>query len=85
MRNRFRIEIYDEIKNNDLTFYTDDGVTREYLSELMFSNIKNFDGTIKAFVYDNKRKRKTLCLFLPMEIVTKYNKPKLTADELGLI
>lgn len=85
MRNRYRIEIYDEVKENDITLFADDGVTREYLSELMFSNIKNFVGNVKAFVYDNKRKRKTLFLFLPMETVNRYNKTKLTRDELGII
>ena len=85
MRNRYRIEIYDEVKSNDLTLFSDDGINREHLSELVFSNIRNFAGNVKAFVYDNKRKKKTLAIYLPMETVNKYNKSKLTAEELGLV
>lgn len=85
MKNRFRVEIYDENKDNDLTIYSDEGVNREYLSELVFGNIRNFSGNIRAYVYDNKKKIKTLAIYLPMEIVNKYNKNPLTRDELGII
>ena len=85
MKNRFRIEIYDEIKGNDLTIYSDEGVTREYLSQLVFANIRQFVGNVKAFVYDNKKKRKTLAIYLPMATVNKYNNNPLTRDELGII
>lgn len=85
MRNRYRIEIYDEVKSNDLTFFSDEGVSREYLSELVFSNVRNFVGNVKAFVYDNKKKRKTLAIYLPMTTINKYNKYPLTKDELGMI
>ena len=85
MRNRYRIEIYDEVKANDLTIYSETNIDKEYLTELVFSNIRQFSGTIKAYVYDNLKKRKTTALLLDMSIVNKYNKNKLTAEELGLI
>ena len=85
MRNRYRIEIYDDNKANDLTLYSDDGINRDYLSELVFGNIRRFAGNVRAYVFDTKRKRKTLAIYLPMETVNKYNKNKLTAEELGLI
>lgn len=85
MRNRYRIEIYDDNKANDLTLYFDDGINRDYLSELVFGNIRRFAGNVRAYVFDTKRKRKTLAIYLPMETVNKYNKNKLTAEELGLI
>ena len=66
MKNRFRIEIYDEVKSNDLTIYSEQGVDKEYLTELVFSNIKNFDGNVRAFVYDSLKKKKTTALFLPI-------------------
>ena len=84
MRNRFRVEIYDENKNNDITIYSEQGVDKEHLTELVFSNLRQFSGNVKAYVYDNLKKRKTTAMFLPMEIVNK-NKTKLTAEELGLI
>ena len=79
MRNRFRIEIYDANKLNDLTIYSEQGVDKEYLTELVFSNIARFEGNVKAFVFDAKSNKKTTAMFLPMEIITsvksKFNKP----------
>jgi hypothetical protein len=50
MRNRFRIEIYDANKANDLTLYSEQGVDKEYLTELVFSNLRKFNGTVRAYV-----------------------------------
>jgi len=83
MRNRYRVEIYDENKANDLTIYSDEGITREYLGELVFGNIRRFSGRVTAYVYDCKRKRKILLMRLPMETVNKYNKNPLTRYEIG--
>ena len=60
MRNRFRIEIYDANKLNDLTIYSEQGVDKEYLTELVFSNLRRFNGTIRAYVYDNLKKMDVL-------------------------
>lgn len=68
MENRFRVEMYDEVKSNDLTIYSEQGVDKEYLTELIYSNIARFDGNIKAFVYDTLKKKKTTGAFVPMEI-----------------
>ena len=68
---RYRVEIFDEVKSNDLTIYSEQGVDKEYLTELVFSNIRNFDGNIKAYVYDSLRKKKVTALYLPMEIVSR--------------
>ena len=78
MRNRYRVEIYDENKANDLTIYSDEGISREYLGELVFGNIRQFAGNIRAYVFDNKKKRKTLAIYLPMETVSKYNNNPVT-------
>lgn len=85
MRNRYRVEIYDDNKANDLTIFSDEGISREYLSELVFGNIRQFAGDVRAYVFDTKKKKKTLAIYLPMEIVNKYNNNPLTRDELGLI
>jgi hypothetical protein len=71
MKNRYRIEIYDEVKDNDLTLYSEQGVDKEYLTEIVFSNLRRFQGNVKAFVYDNLKKKKTTALFLPMEVIPK--------------
>jgi len=69
MKNRYRVEIFDEVKANDLTLYSDEGVNKEYLTELVFSNLRRFSGNVRAYVYDNLKKKKTTALYLPMEII----------------
>jgi hypothetical protein len=71
MKNRYRVEIYDENKLNDLTIYSEQGVDKEYLTELVFSNLRRFNGTIRAYVYDNLKKKKTTALLLPVEFIPK--------------
>ena len=85
MRNRFRIEIYDENKLNDLTLYSEQGVDKDYLTELVFSNLSQFSGRVKAYVYDELKKKKTVALLINQETVTKYKPKQLTKVELGLI
>ncbi len=84
MKNRFRVEIYDENKLNDLTIYSEQGVDKEYLTELVFSNRRNFFGNVRAYVNDTLKKTKTTALYLPSEIVNLNRKNQLTRDELGL-
>ena len=86
MANRFRVEIYDANKANDITIYSDQGVDKEYLTELVFSNIKNFSGKINAYVFDNVKKKKTTAMFLD-ENTVQFNKniiSNATKVELGI-
>ena len=85
MRNRFRIEIYDENKLNDLTLYSEQGVDKDYLTELVFSNLSQFSGRVKAYVYDELKKKKTVALLINQETVMKYKPKQLTRIELGLV
>jgi hypothetical protein len=71
MKNRYRVEIFDEVKSNDLTIYSDEGVNKEYLTELVFSNLRLFSGNVRAYVFDNLKKKKTTALYLPMEVIPK--------------
>ena len=73
MANRFRVEIYDANKMNDITIYSDQGVDKEYLTELVFSNIRNFSGKVNAYVFDNVKKKKTTALFFDESTVEKVN------------
>jgi hypothetical protein len=74
MRNRFRIEIYDANKANDLTMYSEQGVDKEYLTELVFSNLRRFNGKVRAYVYDSVKKKKITAMFLNEETVDSVNK-----------
>jgi hypothetical protein len=85
MRNRFRVEIYDANKLNDLTIYSDQGVDKDYLTEMVFSNLSRFNGNVKAYVYDELKKIKTVALFLPESVVNKDRPRLLTKVEIGLI
>ena len=67
MRSRYRIEMYDEIKSNDLTIYSDENVEREALSKILFSYLPKFKGNVKAYVYDQIKKKKTAAAFYPMD------------------
>ena len=72
MKNRFRIEIYDANKANDLTLYSEQGVDREYLTELVFSNLRRFNGRVNAYVFDNQKKKKVTAMFLDESITNKF-------------
>ena len=85
MRDRFRVEIYDSNKLNDLTIYSDQGVDKDYLTEMVFSNLSRFNGNVKAYMYDELKKIKTVALFLPESIVNKDRPRLLTKVEIGLI
>jgi hypothetical protein len=71
MKNRYRVEIYDANKFNDVTIYSDSGVDKEYLTELVFSNLRKFSGRVNAYVYDNVKKKKTTAMFLDESTVSK--------------
>ena len=86
MKNRYRVEIYDENKANDLTIYSEQGVDKEYLTELVFSKLRKFSGKVNAYVFDNVKKKKTTAMFLDETVVDKFNtNNQLTAKELGFI
>jgi len=72
MKNRYRVEIYDANKMNDVTIYSDSGVDKEYLTELVFSNLRKFSGRVNAYVFDNVKKKKITAMFLDEAVVNKY-------------
>ena len=84
---RFKIEMYDEVKANDLTIYSEQGIDKEYLTGLVFSNLRRFNGTVRAYVFDSLKKKKTTAMFLDEEIVDSTNAKTnvTTAKQLNLI
>ena len=86
MKNRYRVEIYDANKMNDVTIYSDSGVDKDYLTELVFSNLRKFSGRVNAYVFDNVKKKKTTAMFLD-ESTVEFNKNLIknaTKVELGI-
>ena len=59
MRSRYRIEIYDQVKSNDLTIYSDENLDRQVLSQIVFSYLPKFKGNVRAYVFDQNKKIKT--------------------------
>jgi len=85
MKNRFRVEIYDANKQHDLTIYSEQGVDKEYLTEIVFSNLRRFQGQVKAYVFDSLKKKKTTALVIDETTVNKLNRNRIpTAIEIGL-
>ena len=72
MANRYRVEIYDANKANDVTIYSEQGVDRDYLTELVFSNLRKFHGRVNAYVYDNVKKKKVTAMYLDESITNKF-------------
>lgn len=70
---RFKIEIFDEVKSNDLTLFYNDGIDREFLLEMMHLHLHKFQGNVKAFSYDLNKKKKTNAAYLPMELTQLIN------------
>ncbi len=73
MANRFRVEIYDANKLNDVTIYSEQGVDKEYLTELVFSNLNKFYGQVNAYVFDTVKNKKITAMFLDEQVVTQVN------------
>ena len=73
MANRYRVEIYDANKANDVTLYSEQGVDKEYLTEMVFSNLSKFYGQVNAYVFDNVKNKKITAMFLDEQIVAKVN------------
>lgn len=71
---RFRIEIYDEVKSNDLTLHSEFNMDIEALREIVFSNLRQFSGNVKAFVFDNKTNKKTVAAMYSMDTVNYVKK-----------
>ena len=67
MKNRYRVEIYDEVKSNDLTLHFDNFITKEKLDKLVSKNLSRFVGNIRAYVFDTKRNKKVVAAYLPMK------------------
>ncbi len=72
MRKRYRIEIYDDIKSNDMTIYSDKMIDSEKLSELVFSNLRRFSGNVKAIAIDSTTNKKNAAAMFPLETVALF-------------
>ena len=65
MLDRYRIEIYDENKLNDITIFSDTNIERDSLSQIVHSYLPNFKGDVKAYVFDQVKKKKLSAAFYP--------------------
>jgi hypothetical protein len=63
---RYRVEIYDDVKSNDITIPMSNRINQEKLKEIVRGNLHKFDGDIRAYQYDTKTNKKTVAMILPM-------------------
>lgn len=77
MKSRFRIEIFDDIKNNDLTIYSEKYLDRSRLNDVVLSELHRFKGSVRAYVYDMKKKAKVTYLQIPYELVSSLNSKRI--------
>ena len=62
---RYRVEIYDDVKSNDITIPMENRITIEKLKTLVKNKTHNFVGDIRAYQYDTKTNKKTCAMYLP--------------------
>lgn len=84
MFGKYRIEIYDDVKSHDLTLYSETNVDRDDLSYLVYSNIKQFSGKVRAYAVDVKTKKKVAAMFLNEEIVNYAKSKSAGLQKMGL-
>jgi hypothetical protein len=65
---RYRVEIYDANKMNDVTIPSEVSLNRESLNNVVKKHLNKFQGNVIAYVYDTKQKRKTIAMYFPKEI-----------------
>ena len=73
---RYRVEIYDDVKANDLTLFFNEPIKKERLDKLVSKNLYRFVGNVRAYVVDSKRNKKVVAAYLPMERVSELKKIK---------
>jgi len=73
---RFKIDIYDEVKANDITLYEEEGLSKETLSQLVWSHIDQFQGNVTGVVYDLKNKKRTVACYFPMDYLEPFRNRK---------
>ena len=64
---RYRVEIYDDVKSNDITIPMPTRINTEKLKNLIQQNKNNFVGDIRAYQFDTKTNTKTCAASLPMK------------------
>jgi hypothetical protein len=65
---RYRVEIYDANKAHDLTIYSANSYNRDALTKLVKTNLKKFQGNVKAYVVDTQENKKVFAAFFPEHI-----------------
>jgi hypothetical protein len=62
---RYRVEIYDDVKQNDITIPMANRINRDKLNELVKGNLNKFVGDVRAYQFDTKTNKKTVAMILP--------------------
>jgi hypothetical protein len=67
---RFKVEIWDEIPQNDITVWLEEGTDARGLSEIVWSNLNKFQGNVTGVLVDTLHNKRKFACYYPMEIVS---------------
>ena len=67
---RFKVDIWDEIPANDVTVWLEEGTDGKGLSEIVWSQLNNFQGNVTGVLVDTLRNQRKFACYFPMEIVS---------------
>lgn len=65
---RYRLEIYDANKSHDISIPLAESINYPKIVNMFKQNIKNFQGDVKAYVFDVKNNKKITAAYFPESI-----------------
>jgi hypothetical protein len=65
---RYRLEIYDANKSHDISIPLAESINYPKIANIVKQNIKNFQGDVKAYVFDITNNKKITAAYFPEEI-----------------
>lgn len=65
---RYRLEIYDANKSHDISIPLAESINYPKIANMVKQNIKNFQGDVKAYVFDVTNNKKIVAAYFPESI-----------------
>lgn len=65
---RYRLEIYDANKSHDISIPLAETINYPKIANMVKQNIKNFQGDVKAYVFDVTNNKKIAAAYFPESI-----------------
>jgi hypothetical protein len=65
---RYRLEIYDANKSHDISIPLAESINYPKIVKMFKQNVKNFEGDVKAYVFDVSNNKKIAAAYFPESI-----------------